>query len=301
MTAFDPLTFTVNPLDRAGNERADPDWIAARAADPAARAMLFWRGRPLLDGARIAWLEMGALDWLPRDGEPVFLGLDAGAPRFAATLDPSLEAPDPGVEGAFEDARMTAWRLGHAEAGMLGHGRSLLEWRARHTACSACGAATRQAEGGAKRVCEACEAEHFPRCDPVAIVWITRGDRALLGRQGYWPAGIFSALAGFIEPGETIEAGAAREALEESGIRIADIAYVESQPWPFPSSLMIGLRATAETEDIVIDPQELEAARWFPRAAVAAALEGRGGDLVMPPTAAIARRLAERWIAGEWD
>jgi len=295
-----PLAFTVSPIERGGNNRANPDWIDRMMGDQRARAHLYWRGKPLMQGGRLSEVSAGALDWLPLDGEPVLLGEDSRGPVLAACLDPSIEEPDPGVEGAFEDARMTADGMDIDDAGIMAQGRALLEWRARHQFCSNCGAATRQAEGGAKRVCDSCETEHFPRVDPVAIVWITSGDKALLGRQGYWPEGIYSALAGFVEPGETLEAAARRETEEEAGVRLGAGAYVESQPWPFPSSMMIGVRAEAITETIEIDERELQDAAWFDRAEIAAALEGRGERLILPPSAAIARRLAERWIAGEW-
>ena len=301
MSSADILAFTQSPLDRGGNNRTDESWIAEQAESPQARAILYWRGQPFVDSGQLVWIKGAALEWLPVEGPLIFLGLQDGAPRLAAMLDPDTEAPDPGVAGEFMDLRMGAASLSADEAGIAGHARSLIEWRGRHQHCAVCGARTRQAEGGGKRVCTQCEAEHFPRVDPVAIMWITEGGRALLGRQGYWPEGIYSALAGFIEPGETIEDACRRETMEEAGVELGAVRYVESQPWPFPSSLMIGLHADARSVEIKIDAKELEDARWYSREEVAAALEGRSETLVMPPSAAIARRLAERWIAGELD
>lgn len=292
-----PLAFTANPLDRGGNNRADSGWLYAAGARDDARYMAFRQGQILLQNGHILWLHSDDASALPANDEAVFLGLSDGAPRFALDLADSAASS----EGEFEDVRMTAHKLFPEEAGMIAQARSLLEWRARHAHCAVCGAETKQAEGGGKRVCVYCEAEHFARVDPVVIMWITRGDEALLGRQGYWPGGVYSALAGFIEPGETIEAACRRETMEEAGIEIGGVRYVESQPWPFPSSLMIGLHADAVSAEIRIDPRELEDARWFTRDVVAAALEERSDELNVPPSAAIARRLAERWIAGDLD
>lgn len=290
-----PLAFTVNPLDRGGNHRADSEWISSHAAADRARYLALREGEALLQNGHILWLHPMERAALKPADEAVFLGLQDGAPRFAVELAENAKPP----AGAFENVRRTAHHLAPEEAGIIAHARSLLEWRKRHLFCAVCGAQTRYAEGGAKRECAACGADHFPRVDPVAIMWVTRGGRALLGRQSPWPPGVYSALAGFVEPGETLEDACRRETFEEAGVRVGAVRYVESQPWPFLSSLMIGLSAEAESGEIKIDPREIEDARWFSRDEIAAALDGRGGDLVMPPSAAIARRLAERWIDGE--
>lgn len=290
-----PLAFTVNPLDRGGNYRADPGWISSRVDAEETRFLALRNGAPLLQNGHILWLHPREQMGLEPDGEAVFLGTEGGAPRFAVEVCGEAEPR----AGGFEDVRGAAHKLPPEEAGVIAHARSLLEWRKRHVFCAVCGAQTRQADGGARRQCTSCGAEHFPRVDPVAIMWVTHNGEALLGRQSPWPAGMYSALAGFVEPGETLEEACRRETFEETGVRVGAVRYVESQPWPFPSSLMIGLSAQAESHEIVIDPREIEDARWFSREDIAAALAGGGGDLVMPDSAAIARRLAERWIAND--
>ena len=249
--------------------------------------MLIWRdGAPSLD-------EAGRLAWATVDAEPpLFLGLDGEAPRFSHLPDGDAQV----------DSRAHLALLGQldeTDAPLFAAALSLANWHRRHGYCSVCGAATLPNRGGWSRACGSCAAEHYPRADPVVIMLATYGDRLLLGRQPHYAPGRFSALAGFVEPGETIEAAVARELFEEAGIRVANVTYLASQPWPFPSSLMIGAHADALSGSLVIDRTELDDARWFSRAEVAAALAGdAGGTFQPPPRFAIARTLLQRWLDG---
>jgi NAD+ diphosphatase len=228
----------------------------------------------------------------------LFLGVDKeGRPYFAADLTRDPAGSMIADMGAFEDMRAAAARLPDAETAILGCAKTLIEWHARHGFCANCGAPTTQADAGYKRYCQACNTEHFPRTDPVVIMLALNGDSCLLGRQEKWPPGFYSALAGFVEPGETIEEAVARELTEEAGIKIGDVLFHSTQPWPYPSSLMIGCFARATTTDVTVDMTELSDARWFTRAEVKDALEKRGkGDLRLPPPLAIAHQLVKSWV-----
>ena len=317
MRDAEAVTFAGATIDRAAQLRGDPAAQAAMRADPAALSLALWRGKPLLDLQAAP-----ALAWLPLDSPvfgdappaaTVFLGLEAGAPRFAGVVPDWQGAPPAGPGGFLDDAReahpalpdrfrfgdlrammagMTAADAGHAAAakGMLG-------WHATHGFCAACGGPSAPDEGGWRRSCPACGARHFPRTDPVVIMLITRANAVLIGRQAFWPAGMYSLLAGFLEPGETIEAAVRRETFEEARILVGRVDYLASQPWPFPSSLMIGCRGEALTSEIRRDPGELEDAIWVPRERLMAALAGQDPDLRPARPGAIARFLLERWLA----
>lgn len=276
------LGFCGGSLDRAAAFRSDQGWIAARRADATAK-LLRLNG----DKTRIAG---GALHYeTPVDDEAIFLGLDpAGHAIFAG------ESVEP-IEDA-QDLRSLAiaGQLPPSDLATLAQARSLLHWHQRHRFCANCGHATEMKDGGYRRHCAQCTTDHFPRTDPVIIIIVRSGDAFLLGRQTSWPQGRYSALAGFMEPGETIEEAARREVLEESGIRIGAISYVASQPWPYPSSLMIGLIGEALNRDIVIDKIELEDARWFSDGEIRQMLaERHPGGLSVPPPMAIAHRILE--------
>jgi len=298
-------TFAGNPLDRAGDRRNDPDWLAAQAANPEALALVFWDGRPLLedhaDGPRLTWIALTHARNLIRDEDrELFLGLWKGSPCFAVELggaaDPAA-GPVAGL-GVFTELREAAAVLSGPDAAMAGGAKSLFDWRRRHGFCANCGHETDSICGGWKRRCPNCEAEHFPRVDPVSIMLPVFQDRCLLGRQASWPAGRMSALAGFIEPGETIEEGCAREIAEEAGLTVTAVRYHSSQPWPFPSQLMIGLIADVSDDKATPDQTELEEVRWFTREEARAVLAG-GHEVKAPPKFAIARTLLEAWVEGE--
>lgn len=273
--------FSGSGLWRADPLRAQPDALADLAARADARQLQWANGLPLLDGA-------GRLVWGKVADPLLFLGLNGDAPRFSALPDASPAAT------AFA---MLA-QLDREDAPLFACALSLANWHARHGHCSVCGQPSAVARGGWSRHCEACSADHFPRCDPVVIMLAEHDGRLLLGRQPHYPPARFSALAGFVEPGETIEAAVARELMEEAGIAVADIAYVASQPWPFPSSLMIGCAARALGAELTIDFTELDDARWFTREEVAAAVRGdENAPFLPPPPRAIARTLLEHWLA----
>ena len=286
-----PLGFTGAALDRADQVRVDPQAFAAASADPRALCLV-------LDGIDFVPGEGGGLSWQPLDpGDDralLLLGIDdMGAPRFVR------EAP----VGARVDARSrTVMRLlpllSPEEAALYGGARSLVDWHARHRFCAVCGNPTELFRGGWGRNCSACGAEHFPRVDPVVIMLAEFEGRVLVGRQPGFPPGFFSALAGFVEPGESLEEAVARELFEEAGIRVSDVRYVASQPWPFPSSLMVGCRAVALDPALTLDTTEIEAAMWVDRGDVRAALAGgMGAPFLAPPPLAIARYLLEEWAA----
>ena len=272
-------------LDRADLVRADPVQLDALRRDPAARALAWADGAPALDpDGRPAWTAM-------RGDEALFLGFDeARRPHFSALPD----------GGAPTDARAHFGlldQLDSADAPLFAAALSLANWHRRHGYCSVCGAPSRVDRGGWSRHCDSCGGDHFPRVDPVVIMLAEHDGRLLLGRQPQYPPGRYSALAGFVEAGETIEAAVARELNEEAGIAVADVTYLASQPWPFPSSLMIGCTARALDDRLTIDTTELDDARWFTRAEVAAALAGDPtAPFLPPPRVAIARTLLDHWI-----
>ena len=286
------IAFTGSPLDRADPIRCDPERLAA-AAD--------WRARLLkLDGVSPVYDRDGALEWgtladAPADAELVFLGLLDGKARFAAV-------PDKGATGPAY-ANPAIWQAMQAltppELALYGGARSLVDWHARHRFCARCGAPTTIAKGGWQRDCSACDAQHFPRTDPVTIMLVEHDGRLLLGRQPRFPPRVFSALAGFVEPGESIEEAVAREVFEEAGVRVRDVTYVASQPWPFPSQLMIGCHSIADDPTLAVDATEIEEARWFSRAeletARAAGAEGTA-ELIFPRSFAIAHHLVTWWL-----
>ncbi|MBB5747214.1 NAD(+) diphosphatase [Brevundimonas variabilis] len=301
-------TFAGNPLDRAGDRRNDTAWLAEMEADPEALSMVLWEGRPLLeahpDGPRLAWVALPhAKDLVP--DRSLFLGLWKTAPVFAVEFvgsDDPATGPVQGL-GSFTEMREAAAVLSGAEAAMAGTAKSLFDWRRRHGFCAMCGQESANACGGWKRICPACGAEHFPRVDPVTIMLpVYRGGPepiCLLGRQAAWPVGRMSALAGFIEPGETIEEGCAREILEESGLTVTAVRYHSSQPWPFPSQLMIGLIAEVSDDQAAPDQTELEAVAWLTRSEAADVLAGRHPAIKAPPPFAIAHTLLKAWVEEE--
>lgn len=302
--------FAGNPLDRAADRREDDAWLAARLEDPHARALVLWEGQALLtegDGpAGLAWLPATQAGDLAPD-RWAFLGLDGGRPVFAIELeveaDPTL-GPLRGL-GRFAPMRQAAGLLPGPEAAMAGCAKSLFDWRRRHGFCAACGRPSRNVAGGWKRVCNACRAEHFPRVDPVVIMLPTHTGadgvvRCMMGRGAGWPEGRMSALAGFLEPGESIEEACARELAEEAGLTALRVTYHSSQPWPFPASLMIGLFAEVAEGEARPDQTELEAVRWFTREEARRLLASPQGwdGVVAPPPYAIARTLLEAWATG---
>jgi NAD+ diphosphatase len=302
-----PHVFAGNPLDRSDVQRRDQQWLEAQAIHPRSRFLPLWQLNVLLHAAsetRLGWLSPAEIQRLEIDVPPVFLGLLEGVAHFALDVsqlgDPRHEL---NLEEAwrFEEARSAATQLSLAEAGILAQGKAQIDWHRRHQFCSVCGQRTVQGRGGHVRQCPACKAEHFPRTDPVAIMVVSDGDRCLLGqsRGRLSRTGTYSALAGFIDQGESIEEAVRREVKEEAGIEVGAVRYHSSQPWPFPSSLMIGCHAQALTTDIHKDDEEMTDVRWFSRDEVLLALKGEHPHLRVPAPIAIAHHLIKAWAEGE--
>jgi NAD+ diphosphatase len=293
-----PNTFANSPLDRAAHRRRDEAWLRDAMAGAAARVALMHQGQPMLDAAGAVWLGGAALGAAGEGAMVVFLGVDgAGAPHFAIEPDEAFDiaqSPLAGL-GEFADMRAAAMRLPAHEASMLGCAKSLFEWHRRHRFCANCGAPSRVVEAGWKRECDQCKAEHFPRTDPVVIMVLVIGEKCLLGRQKRFPRGMYSALAGFVEPGEAIEEAVARETLEEAGLKVTRVRYHSTQPWPFPSSLMIGCIADVADDREEIDEEELESGRWFTRAEARLMIEGKHPECACPPAIAIAHHIIKAW------
>jgi NAD+ diphosphatase len=278
------IVFSGAALDRAAALRGRPEWIEARRADPRARAVLMSDEGVAIEGGRLATAA-------PSPGA-VFLGLLDGTPMFADHIG-SAE-PERGRPAGLREA---ATELPRDEAALAAYAASLLAWHRRHTFCANCGALSEPRGGGRERVCPSCGAHHFPRTDPVVIVRVTDGgDGLLLGRQPSWPDGRFSLLAGFVEPGETLEEAVRREVLEESGVTVESSSYIASQPWPFPSSLMLGFSAVAPRDEPAPGDGELAEVRWFQRDEVERAARCEG-PLILSPPYSIARRLIDAWLA----
>jgi NAD+ diphosphatase len=279
--------FTGAGLDRADHLRLDAERVADMMANGDARLLRLAELDPVLD-------EEGRLAWGPLDGEGdyLFLGLDGGAPLFAPLV--RTEAIGKRAWSVFRLLALMSAR----DAAIWGAARSLNEWHNRHRFCGICGRATTSYRAGWGRKCPACGAEHFPRVDPVVIMLAEHDGRVLLARQPQYPAGRYSALAGFVEPGESIEEAVARELMEEAGVAASDVRYVASQPWPFPGSLMIACLARAESAELRLDTAELEDGFWASRAEVLAALAGDPhAPFQAPPPFAIANTLLTRWSA----
>lgn len=294
------LSLARSTLDRVAERRADTDWLAARWADPRSRVIAVHEGLAPVD---IDDAGLPTLRWVsPLDvgaSEAALLGLDDdGTAYFCARVDDHAVAPGP-----WFGLREVGADLGARDVGLLVAAVALDNWHAAHPNCSRCGAPTRMSSAGWVRVCERDGSEHYPRTDPAVIVLvIDENDRALLGRQGRWQPSWFSTLAGFVEPGESAEAAVRREVFEESGVRVDEMIYLGSQPWPFPCSLMLGYHAWATTIDVQVDGEEIVEAQWFSRDELAAACQSR--EVALPPAVSIARRLIERWygepLRGDW-
>jgi NAD+ diphosphatase len=299
----DSNVFAGAGFDRAAALRRDSAWIAERLEDVSSRFAPVWQLKNLfvIEGApRVRWLDAQAVRPLLGAGTAVFLGMHAGAAHFALEVgheDPADVARLAG-DAEFDELRRQATLLEPIEAGMLALARGVLHWHARHRFCGVCGEPTEPGDAGHVRVCTsvACGTVHFPRTDPAVIMLVTRGERALLGRQATWDPGRYSSLAGFVEPGESLEDAVAREVWEETGVRVRDVRYHSSQPWPFPSSLMVGFTAEAEGDDITIDPDELEDARWFTREEMRAGVVA--GTHSLPAALSISHRLVAEWLEG---
>ncbi len=300
------MVFSGSTLDRAHSQRRSRDWLNEQLEAEKSFFLPFWRLKVLVKtGAtrELGWGRSEMRENIVPGSEVVLLGLRGGVAHFALDVS-DLEKPEAelGLTGVarFEDVRAMATVLSGEECAIVAQGRAQIDWHTRHRFCAVCGAKTTAGQGGLVRECDECDAEHFPRTDPVVIMVVSNGDSCLLGRQGGWPPGMYSALAGFVDQGETIEEAVRREVREETGIRAGRVRYYASQPWPFPSSLMIGCLVEAETSEITIDTAELQEARWFPRPEIIKSLEEPGaGGLTVPGSMAIAHHLIRAWSEGE--
>jgi NAD+ diphosphatase len=282
-------------LDRAAHRRQDAAWFTAALADERSRAIPVWNSRSLIaegDAPHAMFLQLSEVPAERRNGaDLVLLGRFADISYFAYEIE-SVDPPPVPPGTRFEDLRLVASILPAEEAGLLGYARAIISWRRRHRFCGTCGAETLPAKNGHVLVCSnpSCRHEQFPRIDPAIIVLVSDGERALLGRQASWPIGRYSTIAGFVEPGESLEDAVAREVSEETGIDVDRIEYHSSQPWPFPASLMLGFTAHAVTTEVHLRDDELEDARWFTRADLAS------GTPLLPPNVSISFRLIEHWF-----
>ena len=310
MSPFDlfPLgqpAFVANKIDRAAHFRFHHDKLMAFEGHSATRAYVVYRDSLLVKREGDATRALLTIDEALKAGAnpgTIFLGLRDGAALFGMGMSQAAAEALAGRDDiALTELRGMAMQgtIPPDQLGGIAMAKSMVSWHQRHGFCANCGTRTAMREGGWKRECPNCKTEHFPRTDPVVITLVSSGDKCLLGRQPRFPPGMYSCLAGFVEAAETIEDAVCREVFEESGIRCADVSYYMTQPWPYPSSLMIGCSARALNEDIVVDHTELEDARWFSREEARLMLQRQHPDgLAGPHPFAIAHHLVGQWLRG---
>lgn len=322
MRIAETVTFGGTGFDRAGHLRTESLQRALRGRHDAL-VLPVWRGKPLLAGAwrdRLGWLPPGhPVVAVEHEAEFLFLGMEGDAPRFAADvsswepadLDPAAmsafidpteqQHPDLPHDHRFTELRAVMTRLSAHDGELAVTARGLFNWHRSHGFCARCGAPSEVHMAGWQRACGACGAHHFPRSDPVVIMLVTEGNSILVGRSPVWPEGMYSLLAGFMEPGETVEAAVRREVREETGVPVGRVDYLASQPWPFPSSLMLGCRGQALAREITLDPDELDDARWMTREEMAESFAGTDGRVQPAREGAIAHFLIRNWLADRLD
>jgi NAD+ diphosphatase len=302
------IPFSGNPLDRVSEKRTDTAWVEAKKKDPSSFILPVWRLQPFLLGPEkgpfeAGFLKPGLCETLAAPDAPcVLLGVEKDNALFAldisAARDPENEGALAGL-GHFRDMRAAAALLPAKDVAILGQAKAMIDWHQRHGFCARCGSPTSFAEAGYKRACAECNAEHFPRTDPVVIMLATHGESCLVGRGKQFPRGMYSALAGFVEPGETIEEAVRRELHEEAGVVAGKVDYFATQPWPFPSSLMIGCFAEAGSREIKVDESELAEAIWLERSDAKKLIAGeRVEGIWVPPSIAIAHHLIKKFAEG---
>ncbi|WP_170364334.1 NAD(+) diphosphatase [Ruegeria arenilitoris] len=327
MKRAESVTFGGSGLDRAAQIRTDARALEAARSDPTARCILMWRGKPLVMGEALDQLALVPMDHdLVANGpggaidQPILLGRsEASAPLFA--MDISIWSADgldlsgvgafvdrteqqhPGlpVGHVFAELRRIMTRLSARDAELAATAKAVIGWHETHRFCARCGNPTNISQAGWQRLCPACGGQHFPRTDPVVIMLVTHGDSVLMGRSPGWPDGMYSLLAGFVEPGETLEAAVRREVMEEAGVPVGPVSYLASQPWPFPSSLMFGCAAQALSREITIDPVEIEDAMWVTKSEMMQAFAGEHPKLLPARKGAIAHFLLRNWLADTLD
>ena len=306
------IPYTGNPLNRASEKRLDTAWIAAKRNDPTSLIFPLWRLNPFLLGSKRSRppVELGLLrpeevDGLAPDDAPcIFLGLDGDRAHFALDVSEASERTTDellGQRGYFCEARTASQMVSYEAAALIAQAKAMIDWHQRHGFCPRCGSPTKIMDAGYRRLCGECNSEHFPRVDPVVIMLAINNDACLVGRGKQFPNGMFSALAGFVEPGETIEEAVRRELLEEASVKVSDVTYYATQPWPFPSSLMIGCFAKAASREAKADDIEIAEVRWIEReVAHELIVTGRQVDGVrVPPSIAIAHHLIKAFALGE--
>ncbi|MBM1220260.1 NAD(+) diphosphatase [Ponticoccus sp. SC2-23] len=323
MKIAETVTFGGSALDRRADLRSRPDTLASLMLQDDAGIVPFWRGKPLVtragDDIALGWLKPGHEALEDAVEPPVFLGLDEGRPVWAADisrwnpedvdlstlglfLDPSEQHhPDIGDDMWFAELRAVMIRLDPRNAELAASAKAVLGWHQTHGFCSRCGSRSRIEMAGWQRVCPDCGGHHFPRTDPVVIMLILNGNDVLLGRSPGWPEGMYSLLAGFVEPGESLEAAVRREVFEETAVKVGSVSYLASQPWPFPASLMFGCMGHATSREIEVDPEEIEHALWVSRERLAAAFRNEDDTIKPARPGAIARFLLENWLADRLD
>ena len=324
MKLAETVTFGGSGLDRAGELRGDPAALAAVLAAESTRAVVFWRGKPLVcgrayGGADLVRLPMDHAVTREAREAPILLGREESGAVAAFDVSgwepESLEGADLGAfvdqseqhhpalpeDHVFAELRGLMSRISPRDAELCAMARAVQTWHSTHGFCARCGAKSEIVNGGWQRDCAACGAHHFPRTDPVVIMAVFRGNSVLLGRSPGWPKGMYSLLAGFIDPGESIEAAVRREVQEEAGVRVGPVSYLASQPWPFPASLMLGCKAEALSEEITIDPKELEDALWVTREELAAVFRAEHPVISAPRKGSIAHFIMSNWLADRLD
>lgn len=293
MTTQDHNVFAGAFVDRSGERRKDPDWLSEALKSDDCRFVPVWGDQCLVDGdpLQAQLLRREQIEPLADDLELTFLGVFRDHPAFAVPFPGDQDAPFAEL-GEFQELRYLGTVLPADEANLVAHARALVLWHASQVFCGICGSAARAGAAGNSRICtnNDCRREIFPRVDPAIIVLVEKGDSCLLGRQDNWPEGRYSTIAGFVEPGESLEDAVRREVYEETNIRVGRVSYHSSQPWPFPAALMLGFIAEARSEDIVLNDGELEDAQWFTREQLTS------GKPKLPFRISIARRLVDHWI-----
>jgi NAD+ diphosphatase len=288
------IALSVRTHDRVGERRTDEAWLREAWGDPATRVVPVVGTHFPVDeeGQRVRWRDGAGLP----DGQRIFLGVREDVPHFALTLPRHDEGEEPLDDGRWTSLRAVVQTLQEPDAGFLVHAMALVEWLTRHRYCPQDGSPLTVTDAGHVLRCAEQGHQHFPRTDPAVIMVVTDGDRALLGRQESWPEGRYSTLAGFVDPGESLEEAVVREVLEETGVRVTDVSYFGNQPWPFPQSLMVGFFARAVSTEISVDGAEISDARWFTRQQMKE--EAEAGTLVLPGGISISRSLVEAWYGG---
>ena len=294
MTTQDHNVFAGAFVDRSGERRKDPDWLNKALRSNDSRFVPVWGDQCLVAGEPLQaqLLRREQIEPLADDHELIFLGIFRDHPAFAVPFPGDMDAPFAEV-GEFQELRYLGTVLPADEANLVAHARALVLWHASQVFCGICGSAARPGAAGNSRICtnDDCRREIFPRVDPAIIVLVENGESCLLGRQQNWPEGRYSTIAGFVEPGESLEDAVRREVYEETNIRVGRVSYHSSQPWPFPAALMLGFTAEARSEDIVLNDGELEDAQWFTREQLTS------GTPKLPFRISIARRLVDHWIS----